>query len=286
MNRLNAAVRRNTLRCLKGRWGKGAAATLFLAGAGLMLVLLEQLCLTSLSLVEEPTLRVPLLGVQISPVQTAVSAGFGCLIFLVLTPLKMGMRKWFYRLSAGPTPDLRMLFDYLSDFRLYAKSVLLQLAVLLRVAVCGALLSLPSLGILTAQRMVGALGTSAAAVGQAILTLLFLVTVLLAAVLTVCFGLRYYLAPYYFAADETISVHAALKQSVQAMRKAKGQVFCLLCSWLPLWLSCFLLVPLIFVIPCCGCSIAISARYLMGRSVQAEQADAVPDETIVFTPES
>lgn len=266
---LNTLIRRETLRCLRGRWGKAVAGTLFLAGLWLLIVLLEQLCLTGLTLVEPAVLKIPLLEVSVSPAQAVLSGFFALVSFLVLAPLKMGLKKWYYRLSAGPTPDLRMIFDYLSSFRLYGKAIWLQIVIGVRVAFFGALLSLIPTGLWIAQRIVRSFSTPVSAVGQAALLLLMVLTSVLSGLLLISFSLRYFLAVYCMAADESLSVRQAVRQSVQAMKGKKGQVLTLMLSWLPLLIPCLLLVPALFVLPSCSCALAINARYLLGRAVYA-----------------
>jgi len=283
MTRLNAVLRRDSLRCLKGRWGKGVAGTLFLFSAWLVILLLEHFCLTALGILAPDSVQVPFLGVTIAPAQAAVSGGFILLTFLTMAPLITGLQKWYYRLAGGPTPDLRMIFDYLSGFRLYCKAVLLWLTVILRTVIFGAVCALAPVGIRFARQAVGRIGTPASAVGEALLFVLFVITAVLAAVLTLCFALRYFLAPYYFAENEQLSVREALRRSVRAMKRMQGQVFTLILGWLPFWISCIFLVPLIFMVPYCSAALAINARYLMGREVRRDaQQEGAPGDTIVF----
>ena len=282
MTRLNTALRRDALRCLQGRWGKGIAGMLFLSGVRMIILLLEQFCLTASSLLEPATLQVPFLGIRISPVQSAVSILFGLLTFLTMVPLLMGVLKWYYRLSDGPTPDLRTIFDYLSAPRLYCKTLLLGLTIIFRTVLFGAVISLLPAGVWVALKMVGSIGNSIAAIGQALLFFLFLVLTVLAAVLTICFSLRYFLAPYYFAEDEHIPIRQAVCRSVKAMKRMQGQVFGLLLGWTPLWLSCILVAPLLFAAPYCSAALAINARYLMGREIRQSAEPQVTADTIVF----
>ena len=286
MSRFNTVLRRDALRCLKGRWGKAAAATLFLSGIGAIVMLLEEFCMNALSLFGVK-LQVPFLAVSVTSAQSVVSIVFGVLGFLALAPLCVGMQKWYFRLADGPTPDLRMIFDYYAGARLYGRALRLSLAVVLRTALFGAVMALLPAGLRMAQLWVSGFDSAPAAVGEALLFLLFAVMTVLSAVLTFCFGLRYFLAVYYLTEEETLPVRQALRRSVRAMKGMKGQVFSLMLGWLPLLLSCFLLVPAIFVLPYWNTAFAINARWLMGRDDRLhrtgpEEDPSVTADTVVF----
>lgn len=283
MSRFNAVLRKDALRCLKGRWGKAAAVTLFLSGIAAVVMLLEEFCLNALGLFGVE-LKVPFLAVPVTSAQSIVSILFGILGFLALAPLCVGMQKWYFRLADGPTPDLRMVFDYYVGARLYARALRLSLAVILRTAVFGAVMALLPAGLRMAQLWVSGFDSAAAAVGEALLFLLFAVMTVLSALLTFCFGLRYFLAVYYFTGEEELSVRQAVRCSVRAMKGMKGQVFSLMLGWLPLLLSCFLLVPAIFVLPYWNTAFAINARWLMGRDDRLHRTEepSVTEDTVVF----
>ena len=269
---VNLVVNRQAVRCLRGRWGKGVAGSLFIMGMWMLIFLLEQLCLTALSLLEEPLLEMPLLGIFLTPAQAVASGVFSLISLLVLVPLLAGFTRWFYLLSSGPTPDLRTIFDFLASPRLYGKAVWLWFSTSLRVLIFGGLLSLPTLAVWLGQRYLAVFSSPAAAIGRAALLFLLLVLAVLSLILTAAFGLRYFLAPYYLASGDQVTVREAVRSSVQKMKGHKGQVLTLMVGWLPLWLSCLLLAPLPFVMPYCGCALAINARYLMEQPAEADHA--------------
>lgn len=284
MSGLGARLRRDAFLCLKGRWGKALAGTFFLFGVGTVLLLAEQFALTVLGFFGNEALQVPFFGTMITPAQAFCSLGAMAAGLMIMAPLTVGIRKWYYRLAEGPTPDLRMIFDYYCSMRLWCGAVSLQFIVRLRTVLFGAVLALPVLALDTGRRMLGGLNTPAAAASEALLFLLTAVTGLTAAVLTFGWSLRYFLAPYYLAEDEDMTVRQALRSSVRAMKGMQGQVLTLLLGWLPLFVSCIFLVPLVFVLPCCQTALAINARYLMGCMVRKEEMirPHVEADTMVF----
>ncbi|MCI8601612.1 MAG: hypothetical protein HFE45_08515 [Oscillospiraceae bacterium] len=236
-----AFLQQETLQGLRGRWGMAGAVCLFQAGLWLLLLLMEQAFLTGAAFFEQK--RVEFFGISVLPMRAAVGLFFALLSFLLLTPLNLGVQKWFYRMCAEPAPDLRVIFDYLRP-RQYGKALWLRVQIWLRTLLAGVLLAVPPLALWQAQRLMGG---PAAALPRAALLLLAVVLAAVGLLLTLAFRLRYAAAPYLLAADAGLSARAALRLSARSV--SAGRLLAMLLGWLRFLPAALLIVPIFFLLP-------------------------------------
>ena len=177
-----------------------------------------------------------------------------------MSPLQLGVKKWYWGQVSGETPPLLTVFDYFYNWRQLFRAILLQLALWVRKAAWAVLFFAPSVLLAAALMMMDRPLYSME-------VLLYIALLLLLAFVTLSMGvlwyfttLRYYLADYLFVTREGMGIREAIKISSAAMKGSKRTLFSLQLSLLPWRLTTVLLVPLVFVAPYYSASMAIFAK--------------------------
>lgn len=241
---------RRARRRLRGHWGEVIAVQLLLLGIGLLLPLAEWFALRLLGDSGGAMLLVSDLLEGEHLRAAAVIGGILLLDLLLLSPLHLGRARYYARLAAG-TPDKMCTLwrDYRG--RRYFRAVRYRLCLWGIRALTGSVTFAPAALVLA----MGDLLRIRAENGEDVVLLrlfsgLFSLLALIAGFLLLeLFLLKFLPAPYYLAADRTLSVRAALARS---WRQTRGWVSTLawrhvgFAGW---WLSCVLLFPYLYVAP-------------------------------------
>ncbi len=257
-------IKANALLSLKSHWGRAIGVVLFWAGINVMFLLLEYLFILLVQFIspDDPVLRLDFWSgtLEVSSSMAVISVTFLLISFAVLSPLGLGVKKWFTGQISGEAPPILTILDYFYNWRCLFRAIGLRLMVWLRMAAWGLLFAIPSLllgaGLVLMEKP--AYGLEALPV-VAMAALEVVVTICMA-VLWYFMTLRYYLAGYIFVTDESIGLHAAIRKSAAAMKGGKRILFGLQLSMLP-WCICSLfVVPALFVKPYYSASMAIFAK--------------------------
>lgn len=100
--------------------------------------------------------------------------------------------------------------------------------------------------------------------GIRLLWYLFLaLLILLGLTLWVVLTSRYFLAPYLFLYKEELSANTCIIQSIFLMKKNRSRYLRLVLSFLPWLLSCFFVIPALYVMPYFQTACAFSARWML-----------------------
>ena len=264
---LRKKIKKDALVSLRNSWGKATAILLFICGVHLLFWLLEQLFGSLLHIdflsgggkldFYQGTLKVATPFVL-------MAALFAFLSFVVTVPLHYGAVKWYLRQVSGDSPALSTIFDCFHSIRRFFRSLLLKLAIGVRVLAVGILAYLPSAAILVGIQYMSGYESPGAIMARLMLIPLLCLISLAAALFVFGFSLRYFLAGYFFVSTHK-GVSECIKLSVRGMKGNIQQTLSLYLSFLPWLLLAPLLVPLLFIHPYMQASLAIYAKYLMTK---------------------
>lgn len=177
-------------------------------------------------------------------------------------PLMMGIQRWTWRLTGGADDSLRTVFYAFGDKQNYRRAF----GYSLRYTLC---LYVPRLTAL--PRIFLEHGEDAALHPLSVLhggfTGLFsavaAVLELAGLFLSLWLALRFFLAPYLLANDDSLSPAQALRLSFQVMHKRTGRLLGFFFSFIGWGLLCVLILPVMYVFPLFWISTGIYARYLI-----------------------
>lgn len=280
-------VKKNARLLLRGNLAKGAAITLVLAGVVLLFKGVETVCLLILNMLGISAAAQGIGGLSdilsvlplLPPIPIVTTVIVVLLGSLVLAPLYVGIKRWYFELCGGKQCSVSEIFEPFSHARTLFRSWFLMVDVFLRsffwVYLCvlpGALLGTTGFALLTARLALQngeLIGTLAVGLG--------VVLGLLGLIIGVVTALRYSLAPYLYAEDMTRSARFCIRTSVRYMRGSHGRMLGLLCSFLPWALFSVLVLPTLYAFPYAQASVAIFARYLIqkGRYEDTEQTEHI-----------
>ena len=195
-------------------------------------------------------------------VPTVLIAALAICAAAVLSPLWLGLRRWLIFASSNPKLPLWEGFYYFGGMRRYllavwygVRSFAVHVLYVFLFLSPGAMLLIGCFQFYVRANSDGLL--LAASVGFMVGFCLLLIG--LAAL--IWFLQRYFLTAAYLCSG--CSVGAAVKQSVQVMGHDKLACAKLWASYMPMFLSCLLIVPVLYVVPHFLCASVIFSRVLM-----------------------
>ncbi|HQQ89025.1 MAG TPA: DUF975 family protein [Oscillospiraceae bacterium] len=287
---LGRTVKSGAKEALRHFWGKSVVALLICYAVYLLIYLMDAVFTVVfaepdiVSLVRGETSfgeRFASYAELYSLVDTAPGALFitGCAALaylLILPPLFLGYKSWYYHSIGGESDNLLQLFSYFSSFRLYFRAFFYSIGLLIRKVFWLAFFSLPGAG------LIGVLAyyayyldvltdhTSQVLAGAGICFGCFLL--LAGWLMLAVFFQRYALAPYYLA--EGKGPHAAFRNSVAATSGNVAKLFLFKLSFFGWWVLCLLVLPVLYANPYQNTAVAIYAKYL----IQKEATGIAPFE--------
>lgn len=229
------AVKSTALENLRGNWAKAAGAALIPVAATAMLA-----CVFDMLLWLTDTSAV------------AYAAGVPavlCAVFII-SPLMLGTVRFFRAFALDKNTDIACVFEYFSSKTQYFRAVRFTFSLFIRVFIIGFFFMLPS--ILTDLAYRGNLDflmRDATPLWFGDLWIVTLVLRIIAAALLAIVVLKYYLAPFIFAANDNITAAEAIHQSTCAAKISAGAFASLLLSMLGWILISVTLIPLVFTLP-------------------------------------
>lgn len=279
---LRRRIKQNAKKAMAGSWSKAVTLLLFLVGLWLFLTLLEALIHTAMGVqLFEDTLGTPYRYwddvLHVSPVSISVAAVMALISFFIGAPLHLGVRSWFYALCEGRSDGLLSAFSFFESGARFWRSVRLSLAVAVRKLLFGILFLAPPAALLTLGLTLLPPESKAEALIVTVLLLSGAVLLAVSALLCSIFLNRYFLAPYLVAQGET-GVHTAIRRSASYMRGNKVELFVLNISFLPWWLLCITVLPILYAVPYRMASRAMFARWAVQYGLREELRAAAPEE--------
>lgn len=278
---LSRKIKENALWSLKSHWGRAIGILFFVIGITVVFWMLEYLfsLITQMTTPSEAMLTLNLWGGQlhISSSMAVITATFLVVSFAVLSPLQLGVKKWYCGQISGQTPPILTILDYFYNWKSLFQAILLRLGVWVRKALWAVLFAIPSALLAASFFLVQWPLYGMQALLYVALTVLFVAVTAIMGVLWYFVTLRYYLADYIFVMEDGISVRKAIQKSVTIMKGSKRVLFGLQLSLLPWYLTVIFLVPIIFVSPYFSASMAIFAKVrLEGYAYKMKQSEEFP----------
>lgn len=241
----------------KDNWGKAVAVVIFSACT----VLVAQAIGSLVSLLGDSfpeLIKEPLANAGALSAYVLVQL-LSIVILFAFSPMMIGMISFFNALAKGEKAEFSMIYNWFSDTQRYRKAVLfcLQLAVryLMWMFVC--LLPMAFfLPLLTSDAF-----EFSPAVHNSLL-IVFGIYITAAVIFFLAATAKYFLAPYLLIDHPELSVIACINASVLYMRGNRLKYVRLVLSFLPWFLLCFFVVPVLYVAPYFQASCAVSAKWL------------------------
>lgn len=277
-----ATLKRNGKQALSGNWNAAVGTGALVALIGLVLTALEYAAvrlfivtpLQSNPTMEPQTFDLARLVRELfvySRGELLLTAGFTLLGLLLLSPLRLGLTRWYYLLVQGTQrPRFGELFHFFENLRRYAKAVWLQVQLTCRAFFWGLLLFFLPCGIFGISiwflRTPGIdRATRSAASGGLVVSCAML---LLAALLLNILLNKYALVAYLLCDNEQLGVGAAFRTSIRYTRGYRNVLLLFSLSFVG-W---FLLAPLTLLLllgflgPYHGASRLLLCRYLVEKN--------------------
>ncbi len=282
---LRKLVKRNGKRCLYNNWGKAIAIVLLMLAVSLLFTIVELIIGMVFGAPQMVDTGNDGYWLNNLPNTSLLSIALTSIIavgsFLINTPLKLGITRWYYELSEGESPEILSIFNCFSS-RQYFRSLSLQIHILGRKILWAILYFALPTAVLGAS--VWALDYGPLYMNLDMCYVIGSMGLLFALLLTLFFGLfyaiamqKYFLARYYVT-NENLGVWAALKKSRHASRSKRGELLLFKLSFLPWFLSCALVLPCLFVQPYYEISAMLYARVLMEGHYRSTQLVPVENE--------
>lgn len=284
MYSLHRIIKSNSLRALRGNWGKAVASTLLLGCLCAFFFLLGILFshLFELSNTIDFSNLPQSIG-QKSPFLSAfpifLITLFGLFsAFLIMAPLVMGLLRWYSQTVLTGSEEITAVFYYFSKSKLLFKSLLLAFNILCRKVFWGIVCLLPGGLVAGISFYIISLNPKSEHILFSKLCV-FLGFALLAAgmVFFLLISIRYFLAPYLMIQDESLSVTQCIRRSSRYTLRHRGDLVVFYLSFLPFLVLYVLFVPILFVFPVLTASFSIYAQYLIEENMRtAEQTEKDP----------
>ncbi|HEX3026451.1 MAG TPA: DUF975 family protein [Clostridia bacterium] len=225
MSKIRQKAKASGLSLLKGKWLQ--------AGVIILLILILEMGISALDDAYRRAFNVPLdydqimLGQQInlSTASFIIALVFSLLTLLLVTPLEFGQKEWFWNLAENKEPPISRVFNWFGSFRLYGKSVLLNLNIAVRSAlwtilICG----VPFAMIFGAYYMEIHYSDSKYLMISLALSLFGLLLLLGAVFLLIYVLTRYFLAVYLFVEDNTRKTNGVIKESIRISKGYRMEI--------------------------------------------------------------
>lgn len=263
-------VKKNAKASLSGKWGKAILILLIFIGVNVVLNILDSVIFEALGyenmhvtykLLESPSFQFEYSSIGEAPLGAyLVSVAFSLIRLCIMAPLMLGIINWALELTDGRAKPVGTVF-WAYDNTAFGRSVLLDLSIAIKT-------SLFSLVIMLIPMLLIGFGSGLAAVGSISPALGIIMRVSGGLLLLACvpfvlwFAARYFVARLLLCDRYYYTTREATHLSVEATRGRRWAVVGFYFSFLPWYLLCVLLLPLLYVLPYYRVSSVMYARYL------------------------
>lgn len=285
---LNKAIKFNAKKCLKNNWGRAILIFVIIAAVSAVLGALDNAIFSAFGF-HRVEISIDLLqggymewwlaeGADVTWYEVALSILLSLVRLCIMAPLTLGAANWALELSDGRSNSIGELF-WAFDNAAWYRSVWMSITV----AVKTGLFAIAVEAIPTAMMAIGAanlwenrsLGVPLVVIGS--------VLMLVALPFTWWFGARYMAANLLLCDRYYYTVKEATRLSVALTRGRRWQIVGFYLSFLPWYLLCCLVLPLLYVIPYVAVAGTMMARYLFEDYLLGQKKLDVsdPDQLII-----
>ena len=278
MVNVRAQIKKNARDAMSGNWGKAVTAVLVVFCVNLLFAYLEQILYALFRISGYVDIgNTPALflddQVNISWLALGITAGMYVVKFVLMSPLLVGVTKWFYQVVEGKYPPFSVIFDYYASLRTFGKALGVQFQVSLRIALMGIVVLLPSTCLRIVLQYLPAAGSDSLSLMGAVLYLLTNLVTVLSWLFLGYLSLRYFLCFFLLAEKDEVPVKKILQTSVRTMREYKEEIFTLFLSFIPWLLLCALILPAFFIAPYLAATAALYGKIYISRLQSRREMD-------------
>lgn len=285
---LNKAIKFNAKKCLRNNWGRAILIFVIMAAVSAVLGALDNAIFSAFGF-HQVEISIDLLrggymewwlaeGADVTWYEVALSILLSLVQLCIMAPLTLGAANWALELSDGRSNAIGELF-WAFDNAAWYRSVWMSITV----AVKTGLFAIAVEAIPTAMMAIGtanlwenrSLGVPLVVIGS--------VLMLVALPFTWWFGARYMAANLLLCDRYYYTVKEATRLSVALTRGRRWQIVGFYLSFLPWYLLCCLVLPLLYVIPYVAVADTMMARYLFEDYLLGQKKLDVsdPDQLII-----
>lgn len=156
--------------------------------------------------------------------------------FLIVTPLKTGAKRWFYKTACGENPETSQLFFFF-QWKRFLKCIALKLTIYFKKIILATVLFLPSALIILEILYMRNYSSEESLLSQIILAFVFVVLTICAIWIFILLSARYFLSEYLIG---EMSVKNAVRKSVMYMSQKRKNLFFV-------YLSFVIFLPVIYL---------------------------------------
>lgn len=282
---LRKAIKFNAKKCLKNNWGRAILILVILTAVNLVLGALDNAIFSAMGFervkIDWDILRETIYrfdAQEISPAAVALSLLLSLIRLCIMAPLALGAVNWALELSDGRSNSIGELF-WAFDNAAWYRSVWMRITLAIKKGLFSVAVELIPTVMLT-------IGTLNLIDNRALgVTLVLLGTVLSIAGIpfVLWFNARYFAANLLLCDRYYYTVKEATRLSVALTRGRRWQIVGFYLSFLPWYLLCCLVLPLLYVIPYVAVADTMMARYLFEDYLLGQKKLDVsdPDQLII-----
>ena len=186
--------------------------------------------------------------------------------FFMIFPVALGLIRYFWRFLFEVEDNPTMIFYYISNSKVYKKSLTLIFNLSYRFILYSLLINLPRIIlILMSKSFVYEFIGMPIPMWSANLSGVSTILGVISSVVIFFVISKFYLAPVIFVADDNIDVHEAMHMSTIISKKSSMDFYYLILSFIGWLLLCLLVVPLIFVLPYFIVSYLVHVRFAIAE---------------------
>lgn len=276
MTELFSTAKTTAKQALKDVWGVATALTLSCTAVVLVVLLFQSLLgmFLDISLLSYAGQNSP--GVNTSWRSLLFSTFFCIFNLLVLSNVYLGSKAYYFYRSYGAENDVSILFMYFENLITVLKSAMLYLRIFAEMAVVGILIFAPAGGadILLDMLYVRNL-TEKDKILLLMVSILSVLLFIVGAVFMLIYAGKFFAVPYLAASNLNLKNSEIIQKSKLCAKGNLSEIFSLKLSFIPLYISLVLAIPILYVLPFVNMTQAIYARYLMEKAGVAPQAEGL-----------
>lgn len=204
------------------------------------------------------------IGIKILIVWFLITLISALMIVFIGWPLSLGILHWSYLVANGKDAFFCEIFKYYKTKELFLKAINTQFLVCIRVIFWITICLIPSIVIFFVVGNLEVLNNDIIYLNGILFSIsLSSIFFILGIIVAGLISLRYFLVPYFIVADDNESARNSITESISLMKKRHFDVLKLIITFIPWMLSCFFILPIIYVLPYFMVSLAISAKWII-----------------------